>query len=123
MTNAVPSESYYDYGLEDGFYYDSYYEEPIEYTIADNLSLYVSPILLVVAIVGNTVSVLVMCHFGFSTLSPCLYLAILAFVDLLLLLIRVGNVWAKSIWNHDLTEIILIQSNVSCQAPLCWAAH
>ena len=123
----VPAE-YYDYGDYEDLYtaygegYGAYegfeVEEFIENIIVDNISVYVSPILLFMAAFGNLVSAIVMARLGFRTLSLCLYLAILAVVDMCLLIIRVGNVWAMHIWNQDLTNYILKQSNVSCQVSV-----
>jgi hypothetical protein len=110
---AMPLDELGEYAGYDYYNYD--YQVSQEAIVEDSIGLYGSPVLLLCAIVGNTVSAIVMAQFGFGTLSSCLYLAILSVVDLIQVLIRVGNVWTKKQWSMDLTNKILLQSNVSCQ--------
>ena len=123
MSDGVVPMARPDYEAEDGEYTMSQHEFDaysfgaldVEYVIADSISLYIAPLLLIIGIFSNLVSIIVMVRLGVTTLSSCFYLAILGGIDIYLLCVRAGNDWAKHVWSTDITATILSQSNVSCQ--------
>ena len=87
----------YSYGAGDYSYGGSEY---MEFDISDALSLYFSPVVLGVGIIGNILNVIVLLNLASSHLSSCVYLAVLAIIDTIQLCISLGNTWFMQVGQH-----------------------
>ena len=90
-------------------------DNTIERTLADAIYIYISPILLLLGIMGNLLSIPVLLGLSQRTLSSCVYLAILSALDLVILLIRCGNDWLSHALQLDLTNMLMVSSHTICQ--------
>ena len=95
--------------------YDDYYELSAEEEAADAISRYVAPVLLFTGLAGNVLSLLVHVRLGRAHMSTCYYLAVLAVVDSLLLVHRLGSDWARHAFKTDLQAAVQNRSELTCQ--------
>lgn len=95
--------------------YDDYYELSVEEGTADAISRYVAPVLLFTGLAGNVLSLLVHMKLGRACMSTCYYLAVLAVVDSLLLVHRLGSDWARHAFKTDLQAAVQNRSELTCQ--------
>ena len=106
----------YSYGTGGYSYVDySYGPDYVEFIISDDMTSYLSPVLLAIGLIGNAFTVIIMLSLASSHLSSCVYLAVLAIIDMIQLCITRGNMWMNQVFKMDITSLILTQSNVSCQ--------
>ena len=87
----------------------------IERYVADIIYVYVSPFLLLLGTIGNLFSLTVMLRLSQQVFSSCVYLAILASVDLVVLYMRCGNDWLKNAVQVDLSNMLMVTSQSICQ--------
>ena len=77
--------------------------------------LYVYPVFLVVGASGNVLSVVLLRHFSHTTSSTVVYLVAVSVIDLLILLIRCGNDWLRVMVDYDLSQRLMVHSDVICK--------
>lgn len=107
-----------DYEEEDymwEFYSEYFGIDFPEKAAADNISLYVSPILLLIGTLGNIFSVIILQKLSKKVISTCLYLAVLAIVDLIVLYTRCGNDWLAHVARVDLSNHLMVYSESICK--------
>ena len=118
------SDYYYNEDYKDGDYMgDFLFEYYADYfglhfpekDAADFIYVYVSPFLLLLGSVGNFLSLLVMYRLSQRVLSTCIYLCLLAPVDLLVLYTRCGNEWLRRVSHHDLSNVLMLSSESVCK--------
>lgn len=85
------------YGDTWDFYSDYFGANLPEKEVAEKIYVYLSPLWLVLGTLGNILSVIVLQRLSKTITSTCLYLAVLAVVDLIVLYTRCGNDWLAQI--------------------------
>ena len=97
-------------------YYADYFGVDFpEKTVADIIYIYVSPFLLFFGTLGNVFSVIVLQKLSQDVFSTCIYLALLAVVDLLVLYTRCGNDWLSNVAHIDLSNMLMVSSESICK--------
>ena len=91
------------------------YPPTIEEQIIDGFYIYASPVLLLIATVGNIISMFVLSRLSRHLVSTCLYLAVCTITDLIQLYIHLGNEWLIRIINTDLSTYLMTSSEVLCK--------
>ena len=86
-----------------------------EKAAADIIYVYVSPFLLFFGTVGNILSLVVLSKLSREVFSTCIYLAVLAVVDLLVLYTRCGNDWLRQVASLDLSNMLMVYSESICK--------
>ena len=97
---------------------ESYYEFPeyIESTVAEYIYAYVFPVFLSVATIGNALCFLVMLQLCRQVWSTCVYLALVAVIDLVVLYTRCGNDWMVHKYQLDFSNMLMTYSDSICKA-------
>ena len=113
--NDTNMTEYYDEEYLWNFYEDYFGVSFPEKDVADKIYLYVSPILLLLGTIGNVFSVIVLQKLSRKVMSTCLYLAVLAVVDLIVLYTRCGNDWLTHLAKVDLSNRLMVYSESICK--------
>ena len=106
-----------DYGSDYGDYYPdlyAYFDYP-ERNVAVKLYIYFSPLLLFFGTFGNILSVIILQKLSKKVISTCLYLSVLAVVDLIVLYTRCGNEWLVNMSHIDLSNRLMVYSESICK--------
>ena len=102
-----------DYSLAD--FYNYFEIDYPERDVAINLYIYFSPFLLFIGTFGNILSVIILQKLSKKVVSTCLYLAVLAIVDLIVLYTRCGNEWLINMSHIDLSNRLMVYSESICK--------
>lgn len=86
-----------------------------EYVAARSLETFLYPFLLLLATIGNVLSLLAFRHLVATTWSTCFYLHVLCVVDLVVLYIKCGGTWYRKVADSDLSERIMRFSDAMCK--------
>ena len=89
---------------------------PLLMRLAADVGTYMSPLLLVVGLLGNVTSLVILSRLSRKVLSTCLYLAVLCVADLLVLYTRCGNNWLKMVTGYDVTNSLMIHYDIVCKS-------
>lgn len=98
--------------------YDDYLNIDYDFTedkVENAIHLYVYPVFLVFGGLGNILSVVLLRHFIHQSISTCIYLVAISIIDLLILLTRCGNDWLRAATNYDLSQRLMVYSDVICK--------
>ena len=87
---------------------------PAKY-IEKQVIIYSSPFLLLLATVGNILVCLVMCRLCQVVWSSCVYIAILAILDLCIVYTWCGNEWLSEVGHIDISNMLTISSQSVCK--------
>ncbi|GAB1600716.1 uncharacterized protein LOC115210334 [Argonauta hians] len=90
----------------------------MEDTIVQIMFKYLNPIFLLCGTIGNIMSFTMMHKMSARVWSSCVYLSVLAVVDLLILYLDCGNRWYKQLTNVDLNVVIMTSTHAMCQVYL-----
>ena len=91
------------------------YPPTIEEHIIDGFYMYASPVLLLIATLGNIISMFVLNRLSRQLVSTCLYLSVATITDLIQLYIHLGNEWLIRLINIDLSTQLMSSSEVLCK--------
>ena len=97
------------------YYAEDYYFDYYEQDAADAITIYIYPIILFIGTIGNIFSLIIMYRLSHKVLSTCIYLSVLAIVDLLVLYTRCGNDWLLKVSHVDLSHTLMISSDSVCK--------
>ncbi|CAH1780273.1 unnamed protein product [Owenia fusiformis] len=86
-----------------------------EQALAKYLYIYISPILLFIGTFGNILAAIVLTKMSIKSCSTCVYLAVTAIIDLLVLYIKCGNDWLYNLNGTNLSNILLVYSDTVCK--------
>ena len=86
-----------------------------EETVETSIYLYVYPVLLVFGGLGNILSATLLRHFIHRSISTCFYLIVVSILDLIVLLIRCGNDWLRATTTYDLSQHLMVYSDIICK--------
>ena len=97
-------------------YYANYYGIDFpEKHAADIIYIYISPFLLLFGTIGNMLSLVIMYRMSHQVFSTCIYLCLMAIVDLLVLYTRCGNKWLNKVTHIDLSSMLMVSSESVCK--------
>lgn len=113
--NNTDFYGYDDYEGYFNYYSDYLYEYLPETSAALFISRYMLPLLLLFGTFGNPLAFIAMYRLSREVSSACVYLAVLAVVDILVLYRRCGNDWLVQITGTDLSQKVLSYSSTTCK--------
>ncbi|XP_048779409.2 FMRFamide receptor-like [Ostrea edulis] len=90
---------------------DVAYKTHVENIAAEQIWIYVSPVLIVVGTIANTLSIIVLLHKRMRTSTTMFYLTVLSFGDMMVLYTGLLRYWIKSAFDKDIRLI----SQFSCK--------
>ncbi|XP_076470359.1 uncharacterized protein LOC143300512 isoform X2 [Babylonia areolata] len=106
-------------------YYDFYQDCGVasipafsEYRVAEMITTVLYPVLIVLGLVGNGVSVVVLRHLSVNVWSTCLYMAVLSAVELVVLIIRSGGTWFLEVVGLNPSRKVMNWSDAMCKTYL-----
>ena len=106
-----------NYESDKEYYPDNFIHiyRPTADLIADGIMACVPPALMVLGCIGNILIIAVMKNWKNNHLHYSQFLAILAAVDTVLLVAKLGNDWVAYMWNVNVRVSIRNRSEVACQ--------
>lgn len=90
----------------------------MEQMIVQSMYKYLNPLFLLCGSIGNLMSLIIMHKMSIHVWSSCIYLTVLAMVDLIILYMDCGNNWYKQLTKVDLSVTIMTSSDAMCRVYL-----
>ena len=91
------------------------FQNTLGHHVANAISLYVFPLLIVLGSLGNVFCVMVLHRLSKKVWSTCLYLAVISVTDILVLYVRCGNDWMRALIGTDVSTVVLVKSEAICK--------
>ena len=106
---------YSDYGNENSTLEWTDFQNTLGHHIANATSLYIFPLLILLGSLGNVFCVIVLHKLSKEVWSTCLYLAVIGVTDIMILYVRCGNDWIRTLIGTDVSTMVLVKSEAICK--------